>query len=162
MMPRKSLQIIALAILLGSSVPLAWEDGCTPFIQAAVDAGGIIRARLTMAENSAVGLEVVEDVFGKDLPKRVLISKSLWDVWGPKGLPVEGVTYLVLLRQGEELLCGHINGLILLDHSCNGILPVVEGAIPKEFGKQYDGASVQAIPLAKVRDQIRSIEKARR
>jgi len=149
------------ALLAVATLSVAWEDGCTPFSIAMNDAGGIVRAKLTMDEKSAVGLEVVEVLHGKDLPKKILVSKALWDVWGPKALPPGQATYLVLLRQGEELLCGHINGLIALSHSCHGILPVVEGAIPKQFAKEYDGTSDQAIALSQVRKQVRSIERGR-
>jgi hypothetical protein len=142
-------------------VPTVWSQWSTPFSVAAPDARRIVLARVTMAEKSVVDLEIVEVLRGEKQPQKILVSRGVWDVWSPKNQPA-GTTYLVLLRQGEELLCGHMNGLIVLDHSCNGILPVVRGAIPKEFAKEYDGKSNEEIPLAKIKEAIRSMDRVNR
>lgn len=128
-----------------------------PFKEAAAEAGGIVRVRVAGDQESAVRFEVVESMLGRDIPTSILVSRSLWDVDKPKNLPPGKVTYLVLLRQGEEFLCGHINGLIVLSHGCVGILPVIDGAIPMPFAKYYDEHLNGAISLRQVKADLRSM-----
>src|SRR5262249_12968257 len=120
------------------------------------EAQGIVRVVVTGDSSSAPTLKVVEVVRGKDIPKSIQVSSELWSVHRPKGLPSGDVSYLVLLRQGEELLCGHMNGLIIISHTCAGILPVIGDAIPQEFAKRYDGESTQAIEMKQVRRELRN------
>src|SRR5881628_349118 len=126
---------LAAALVAASHSSMASESGSTPFKEAAAEAAGIVRARVTGDDKSGVRLEVLESIRGTDTPRSILVSRSLWDIWSPKNVPAGEVTYLVLLRQGEELLCGHMNGLILLSHGCVGILPVINDSIPKQFAK---------------------------
>ena len=126
-----------------------------PFREAAAEAQGIVRVVVTGDVDSAPTFKVVEVIRGKDVPKSILVSSLLWSIHRPKDLPAGDVTYLVLLRQGEELLCGHMNGLIIASHTCTGLLPVIGDAIPKEYANRYDGESTQAIEMKQVRRELR-------
>ena len=153
LMRQSVLLILALVIFtLGAAPP----GSQTPtFSEAAAQAEGVVRVRVTGGGDTAATFTVVEVVRGKDVPKSILVSSELWNVHRPKPIPEGDITYLVLLRTGEELLCGHMNGLIILSHTCIGIVPVVDDNIPAEYASSYDRDATQAVGMEQVRKQLR-------
>jgi hypothetical protein len=122
------------------------------FREAADDAGSIVRVRVTAAEG--VTLHVVEVIRGRDVPKTIEVARDLWEIHRPKKVTQAEVTYLVLLRTGGELLCGHSNGLIIIDHTCPVFLPVVDDKIPVEYAHLYYRDATEAIELRQVRKDL--------
>jgi hypothetical protein len=150
---RALLVVIPLVLSLGAASDT--PSGPT-FREAASEAQGIARVRVAVTGDSAATFfTLVEVIRGQDLPKTIVVSSELWRVHRPKPTPTGDVTYLVLLKGGEELLCGHMNGMIILSHSCVGIVPVIEDKIPAEYVHSYDREATQAIAMTEVRKQLR-------
>jgi hypothetical protein len=134
-------------------MPVAQCSLPTPFLVAARSADSVVRVELIRLENGAPLLKVLEVLRGKP-STTVLVSSCIWDAItiGRKAPP--DATYLLLLRGTEEIMCGHVNGLATISGGCIGLLPVVDGVVPKEFAAGYDGVSDQAVPLARVRHDV--------
>jgi hypothetical protein len=142
--------LLALAVAAAGAAPPEFQ--APTFREAARDAQSVVRVRVV--EQSAVTFNVVEIIRGHDVPKQIHVASELWAVHRPKPVPEGEVTYLVLLGSGEQLLCGHANGLIVLSHTCIGIVPVIGGRIPAEYASRYDRDATGAVELSQVHKDL--------
>ena len=143
------------------SVVLTDPEHRDDFVTFARQAGSVVRVREAYRSKdvptqiSVVKLEVVEQIAGAPI-ERLEIAASIWDVIAPQHLQREGATFLLLVRDRNEILNVQSNGVPFWYGS--GIIPIIDGAVPDSYAFGYDRLLIlRPVTLPLIRQQLRSI-----
>jgi hypothetical protein len=111
-------------------------------------------------KDDSIWLKVVDALRG-DVQGSIPVASCIWDAVTIGRKPEGQASYLLLLRGTEEIMCGHVNGLATISGGCIGLLPIVDGSVPKEFARRYDGISQEPIPLGQIRRDLKNAGRNR-
>jgi len=102
-----------------------------------------------------VYLEVVEQIAGKPIEGEIVVAASAWDAVAPYPPRRDSTTFLLNMRNREEIMCIQLNGVPTRHNACAGMLPVVDDSIPASYAKDYDLYSCdESIPMWFVRAEL--------
>lgn len=155
LLPRfQHLRLVVFGIFISAICPPDFASRPIPFRYAEPRAVSIVQVHASRHGNTVL-LVVDEILRGPTKASSITVAADIWDTRRPKDLGSGEPSYIVLLGDNDELMCGHLSGLPLLSGGCNGILPVVQGAVPANHAWLYDGESEKAIQVEDIVRELR-------
>jgi hypothetical protein len=150
-----------------------WENGTVPtpgaepddFVTLARKADSVVlvkegfRSSFPDDVTPKIDLEVVEQLSGPPV-ESLSVAAAVWDVVAPRTLKREETTFLLLVRDREEILGIEQNGIPLLIRP--GMIPIVDSVVPMEYEWLYDfRLFLHPVTLAMIRDRFARKDPAR-
>ena len=131
------------------------------FVSLAARADSVVRVkesfRSTHGSTPIVTLDVVEQIAG--VPVRHLeIAASVWDVVATWKMRQEDATFLLMIRDRDEILHVQSNGIPFT--LAPGIIPIVDEAVPEFYADLYDSLLIiRPVTLDLIRQQLARVGK---